>query len=230
MNWFNRKMLGDHSFSTHAQISEFQTPNPLYAQIMTSLWQQYIGIHIALDPPTPLRCVRTKWMVPCLYMYVHLQFIVKTTQLRSYFTATCQQLTAYIAAAPDSALTASDTFAGWINNYGPARSRLFTPYMGVQTGGWVSRQARTTNKYLQVSSSRYLTALSILGKTPGRARWQVVCQAEKRQLGNGFLNRCFNNFINRMFTFKSKFENVAHCTHINSTCINCFTVLFFRWI
>ena len=42
--------VGGHSFSTYAQISRFQThPPTLYAQIMTSLWQQYIGIRKALD-------------------------------------------------------------------------------------------------------------------------------------------------------------------------------------
>ena len=64
--FIGRCRLRGHSFSTYAQISRFQThPPTVYAQIMTSLWRQYIGVRTALDPPTlPLRCVRTKWMAP----------------------------------------------------------------------------------------------------------------------------------------------------------------------
>ena len=50
-----------HSFITYAQIPVFQThPPTLYAQIMTSLWQQYIGVRMALDP---LRCVPAAYVI-----------------------------------------------------------------------------------------------------------------------------------------------------------------------
>ena len=49
--FIGRCRLRGHSFSTYAQISRFQThPPTVYAQIRTSLWQQYIGIRKALDP------------------------------------------------------------------------------------------------------------------------------------------------------------------------------------
>ena len=45
---------GPYSFITYAQNPEFQThPRTLYAVIMTSLWQQYTGVRMALDPPSP---------------------------------------------------------------------------------------------------------------------------------------------------------------------------------
>ena len=48
-----------HLLRTH-KFANFR-PTP-YAQIMTSLWQKYIGVRMTLDPCTPLRCVRNKWM------------------------------------------------------------------------------------------------------------------------------------------------------------------------
>ena len=76
-----------HSFNTYAQIPGFQThPLTLYAQIMTSVWQQYIGARVALDPPAPYWCVRNKWMAPKLIVrqyttqIVHKTFITSTRQ------------------------------------------------------------------------------------------------------------------------------------------------------
>ena len=84
MNPVSHQVRG-HSFITYAQISGFQTHPPiLYTQIMTSLWQQYIGIRMALDPPTPLQCVRTKWMAPkavrrgCLWVCIADVLRIKT--------------------------------------------------------------------------------------------------------------------------------------------------------
>ena len=54
--WYTRVYLNvrGYSFITYAQISGFQThPPTLYAQIMTSLWQQCIGVGMALDPLPP---------------------------------------------------------------------------------------------------------------------------------------------------------------------------------
>ena len=86
---------------------------------------------------------------------------------RYYFTATCQQLTAYIASVPDSALTASDTYVDTFDNKdtSPPRSRLFTPEQGVNAGAWSAAVPLTTDKYLQVSSSSlhaYLLASFVL--------------------------------------------------------------------
>ena len=48
---------------TNFRISDPHPPT-LYAQIMTSLWQQYVGIRMALNPPTSLQRPRNKWMPP----------------------------------------------------------------------------------------------------------------------------------------------------------------------
>ena len=59
-----------HPFSTHAQISRFQTHPPnLYAQYMTSYDNNtlvHTCIRPALDVPTTLRCVRAKLITPYL--------------------------------------------------------------------------------------------------------------------------------------------------------------------
>ena len=63
--------------------------------------------------------------------------------------SSCQQLTAYIAAVPDHALTASSHPEGAANDgYGPENSRLFA------TGGWVALfdpEVSSTSLYIQVS-------------------------------------------------------------------------------
>ena len=69
-----------------------------------------------------------------------------------FYTATCRQLTAYIASVPDSALTASDSYFDGVD-HGPTNSRLFTQAEpGVHTAGWAADQPPTTDKYLQVSN------------------------------------------------------------------------------
>ena len=54
------KKIRDYSFSTYAQIYGLQSCLPIWhIKIMKSLWQPYIDIRTALDPPS-LRCVCTK--------------------------------------------------------------------------------------------------------------------------------------------------------------------------
>ena len=69
LQWFvcSCSFLVIHLVHTH-KFPDFRPihgPPTLYAQVMTSLWQQYIGIRKMLDPlPLFLRCIRTKWMAP----------------------------------------------------------------------------------------------------------------------------------------------------------------------
>ena len=64
------------------------------------------------------------------------------------FTAgSCTQLTAYIATAPDDALTASSQP---FSDYGPENSSLFT------TGGWIATSA---SQYIQVTDENTKTVL-----------------------------------------------------------------------
>ena len=71
----------------------------------------------------------------------------------TYFCAatgsSCQQLTAYIAAVADDALTASSEWPHPGRSHGPASSRLFARRTGSSTAGWVAGAA-TTSEYIQV--------------------------------------------------------------------------------
>ena len=71
-----------------------------------------------------------------------------------YFAASsgCQQLTAYIAAVPDQALTASsEVHSTDGGNFGAENSRLFARSNFPNVGGWMaSFDAVTTSQYIQV--------------------------------------------------------------------------------
>ena len=73
--------LRDHSFITYAQIPGFQVHRPtLYAQIMTSLRQQYIGVRMALDPPTPFGAyVINEW--PLIHVACNIVYAADTLAL-----------------------------------------------------------------------------------------------------------------------------------------------------
>ena len=76
-----RHAVWGHSFSTYAQIPRFQThTHTLYAQIMTSLWQQYIDMTMTLDTRTLFDAyVLRNWMTP-----IEKQLQTVITNLRSY--------------------------------------------------------------------------------------------------------------------------------------------------
>ena len=71
-------------------------------------------------------------------------------------TASCAQLTAFIAEAPDTALTASGSYDErtvytGVVDYGPTLSRLFTTDVaGVSVAGWSAYDAVDLNQYIQV--------------------------------------------------------------------------------
>ena len=69
-------------------------------------------------------------------------------------SAGCQQLTAYIASVPDSALTASSEYLniGQPLDHGPAsQSRLFTRSTNVTVvAGWAAGVSFTGSEYIQV--------------------------------------------------------------------------------
>ena len=68
------------------------------------------------------------------------------------FSASCQQLTAYIAAVPNEALTASaEGFSSDGYNFGPENSRLFARNNATHAGGWVAApETSETFHYIQV--------------------------------------------------------------------------------
>ena len=74
----------------------------------------------------------------------------------SVITASCAQLTAFIAEAPDTALTASGSYDErtvytGVVDYGPTLSRLFTTDVaGVSVAGWSAYDAVDLNQYIQV--------------------------------------------------------------------------------
>ena len=69
----------------------------------------------------------------------------------------CQQLTAYIEAVPNNALTASsEAEPDDGGNFGPENSRLFTTTSLPNIGGWmVAFDAATTVQYIQVSQQKH---------------------------------------------------------------------------
>ena len=84
--------------------------------------------------------------------YVEIKFI------NLYLSAnSCQQLTAYIAAVLNEALTASSVAVSEDGgSIGPENSRLFTTTSLPNIGGWmVAFDAATTVQYIQVSQQKH---------------------------------------------------------------------------
>ena len=67
------------------------------------------------------------------------------------FAASCTQTTGFIAAVPDTALTASGSFYHAPTDYGPTRSRLdYDADWNDYAGGWAAGNSLEQNQYIQV--------------------------------------------------------------------------------
>ena len=89
-----------------------------------------------------------------VYTCIAVQYKSVAIMNSTFFTGRCQQLTAYIAAVPNEALTASTemvTSGGY--NYGPENSRLFARNNATHAGGWVAApETSETFHYIQVGA------------------------------------------------------------------------------
>ena len=87
---YNRFSGAIHLLHTH-KFQAFRPthpPPPLYAQIMTLLWQQYIGVRMALDRPTPFGAyVLNEWP---LKRIINLFFTWKTGNIVSFTSVQTQ--------------------------------------------------------------------------------------------------------------------------------------------
>ena len=90
-------------------------------------------------------------LTPIQPLVLKLVKIMSTNEYAFIFTASCVQLTAFIAAADDAALTASDVYPNDLRSYGPTHSRLFTNFVeNDHIAGWSAADDLYRNKYIQV--------------------------------------------------------------------------------
>ena len=115
-----------------------------------SAWFFCRHLYMSTHSCSVLRLVSGSWR----WNEIHTQYKSVLIVNCAYSAGSCQQLTAYIAAVPNEALTASaEGFSSDGYNFGPENSRLFARNNATHAGGWVAApETSETFHYIQVGA------------------------------------------------------------------------------
>ena len=142
--------------------------------------------------------------------------------IASVSTASCTQLTAFLATLLDAALTASGTYTG-ATDHGPTNSRLHaTVVPGVSVAGWSADRPLGQNQYIQVCSriqpqkaalvTRLIRVLQVRKLVNGQKVFKYTC------ICGVICNKIVRLLVKNIFSMQVDLQQMKYIVRIATQC------------